>query len=640
MRFFLTVAVLFSTLAMSLAAMLAPGVGLRGAYFEQANLSGTKAIRYDATLNLQWNADAAPLAEMKPAAFSVQWRGYILPQFAESYNFTVTTAGGVRLFVNNKRVIDDWGAIPDQRISTPIALTANQLVPVMLELTHPAGAGEVKLQWSSKSLPKEIIPTLRLYPPMFAPAQLVFCEQIEPRSSALFMTNILDLPKKLTVDGSFQPVFSPDGYKLLFSTIKNTAYSDTGIYSFELQARNLLRLSRLEGEKFDPSFNVNGYTIAFVSKIGTVYEIWSMRSDGVGRVKIVADAFENRHPIISSDGSMVYYQSKRDGIWNIYSVKFDGTAEKQLTTLGGTEPTMNRRGDKIVFVSARSGLAQLYSMDINGENQILLCQTPGEVSQPCYIANGNAVTFLQKNADKKTDLYLVDPDDKIPCQLTIRGTIVSAALAYNLEVPMEGISFWFNAQEASSFTIDINNRVSSWEDSTRNGIKATQTNIDRQPKIIPNAINGLSALRFDGANDFLETNTPCKVAEMYAVFKVPAEAFNNYKNVLGNKPGSNRPWLFENGTAAFHSNPYPLAVWRNGVQIMNQPFSIAPMNQWMVLVCDASSANDNRLYQICAAEDNYFSDFDVAEIICYSTPLFAPDRTNLVKALMSKYGIK
>ena len=640
MRFFIIVTILFSTLAMSLAAMLAPGVGLRGTYFDQANLSGTKAIRYDPTINLHWDADAAPLAEMKPAAFSVQWRGYILPQFSEAYTFTVTTAGGVRLFVNNKRVIDDWGAVPDQRIATPIMLTANQLTPVMLEITHPAGAGEVKLQWSSKSLPKEIIPTPRLYPPMFAPAQLVFCEQNEPRNSALFITNIFDMPKKLTVDGSFKPVFSPDGYKLLFSTVKNTSYSDSGIYSFELQARNLLRLTRVEGEKFDPSFSVDGYTIVFVSKVGTVYEIWSMRSDGVGRVKIVADAFENRHPIIGSDGSMIYYQSKRDGIWNIYSVKYDGTAEKQLTTLGGSEPTMNRRGDKIVFVSARSGLAQLYSMDINGENQVLLCKTPGEVSQPCYIANGNAITFLQKNADKKTDLYLVDPDDKIPCQLTIRGTIVSAALAYNLEVPLEGITFWFSAQETGTLTIDANDRISSWEDNTHNGMKATQVNIDKQPKMVQNAINGFSALRFDGTNDVLETITPSKVAEMYVVFRVPTDVFTNYKNVLGSKPGGNRLWLFESGTTVFHSNPYPLAVWRNGVQIMKQPFNIAPLNQWMVLVCDAANANENRIYQICAAEDNYFSEFDVAEMICYTTPLFAPDRTNLMNFLMNKYGIK
>lgn len=640
MRFIFIVVILFAALATSLAGMLAPGVGLRGAYFEKVDLSGAMAIRYDAAINLQWNADAAPLAEMKPAAFSVQWRGYILPQFSESYSFSVSTAGGVRLFVNNKRVIDDWGATEAPRVSTPIMLTANQLVPVMLAVTHAAGAGEVKMQWSSQSLPKEIIPAARLYPPLFAPAQLVYCEQIEARKSALFITDIFDTPKKLTVDGSFKPVFSPDGYKLLFSTIKNTTYADTSIYSFELQARKLQRLSRLEGEKYDPSFSVDGYSIAFVNQINNLYEIWSMRSDGVGRVKIVADAFENRHPIIGADGSLVYYQSKRDGQWNIYSVKYDGTGEKQLTTLGGSEPTMSRRGDKIVFVSSRTGLAQLYSMDIDGENQLLLCSTPGEVSQPCYIANGNAITFLQKNVKNKTDLFIVDADDKIPCQMTTHGSIVSAALAYTLEIPKEGLSFWFNAQAIDSLTIDANDRVARWEDSTHNGIKAIQTNVDKQPKMVQNAINGLSALRFDGVDDVLDTNTPCKVAEMYVVFKVPTDVFNNFKNVLGNKPGSNRLWFLESGATHFHANPFPLAVWRNGIQIMEQPFNIAPLNQWMVLACDAANANENRIYQICAAEDSYYSEFDVAEIICYNRTLFATERTAVITSLMNKYGIK
>jgi hypothetical protein len=196
-----------------------------------------------------------------------------------------------------------------------------------------------------------------------------------------------------------------------------------------------------------------------------------------------------------------------------------------------------------------------------------------------------------------------------------------------------------NAQEASTLNVDANGRVSAWDDCYRSGMSAVQPNADRQPILKNNAINGLSALQFDGVDDFMDTTIQCKATEMYAVFKVRADVFNGYKNLLGNKPGYNRLWFLESGQTIFHSNPYPLAVWKNG-NSTEEPYNIGPINEWMVLTADSASGDDNRIYQICAAEDNYFSDFDVAEIICYNSALSPADRTAVINSLKVKYGIQ
>ncbi len=640
MRALCIIAVLACALSCAFAGMLAPGVGLRGSYYAKADMTGPKIVRYAGPIDLHWKDEVGPVADLKPGAFSVQWSGYLLPKFAESYTFTVKTTGGVRLFVNNNRVIDDWSATQAPRRATPVDLSADKLVPIMLQVTQPAGAGSIQLQWSSHSLPVELIPTARLYPPVFAPSQFIYCENPNPQSSALYMTDLTDTPQKITVDGSYKPVFSTDGKKVLFDTIKNLSYPASGICRLDLNTHKMIRLTRAEGEKYDPAYSADGRTIAFVTQIDTSYEIWTMRADGGGRARVLADEHENRHPILNADGSVLIYQSKRDGVWNIYSVHVDGTNEKQLTALGGSEPACNRRGDKIAFISSRSGRPQLYTMGIDGSNQAVVCATPGAVSQPFYIASRDYLAFLATTTTGKTDLYIVDPDDNTSWQVTAHGKIASAAFAYRQELPMADCAFWFTAQEASTLSIDANNRVSTWDDCFQSGLSAVQPNTDRRPIVIKNAINGLSALRFDGIDDFLDTTTPCKVAEMYAVFKVPTDVFNGFKNLLGNKPGYNRLWFLENGNTCFHTNPYPLAVWKNGVNIPDQPYNIAPLNQWMVLACDAANADDNRIYQICAAEDSYFSEFDVAEIICYRSPLSPEDRTAVMNLLKNKYGIQ
>jgi hypothetical protein len=643
MRIFSVFAIYIVLVSFCFAGMLAPGIGLRGSYYQKADLSGTAIVKYDPAVNLEWKEDAGPIKEIKPGAFSVQWRGYLMPQFSESYTFTVKSAGGIRLFINNKRVIDDWGAKSGAEKTGTVDLKADRLVAVILQFTHPVGTGSIQLQWSSPSLPIELIPTNRMYPPVFAPTTIVYCDNPDIRTSALYMTDFTDTPKKLTVEGSFKPVFSPDGKKVLFQTTKNLSYSTPGIYRYSLNNQEQIRLTRAEGEKYEPSFSADGRTISFVTQLGATYEIWTMRADGGSRVKLVSDGYENRHPVLNADASVVVYQSKRDGVWNIYSLTIsdDGNVEKQLTTLEGTEPSINRRGDKIVFISSRSGRPQLYVMGIDGSNQTLVSATPGEISQPFFTPNRDYVAYLEKNTAGKTDLYAIDIDDKIPCQFTTNGKIVNATIAYNQQLPVtDGLSLWLNAQEVSSLVINTDGKVSNWDDCFRTGMSAVQPNVDRQPLLVNNAINGLSALRFDGIDDFMDTTVQCKVVEMYAVFKVRTDVFNGYKNLLGNKPGYNRLWFLESGQTFFHSNPYPLAVWRNGTPVTEEPYNIGPINEWMILTGDAANPDDNRIYQICAAEDSYFSDFDVAEIVCYSSALSPTDRNAVITSLKAKYGIQ
>jgi beta-glucosidase len=88
----------------------APGAehGLKGEYFDNENLVGPPAmVRTDAHVNFKWGDDS--FADGHPADhFSIRWTGYFIPPRTDDYKFYSSADDGVRLFIDNQQVINDW----------------------------------------------------------------------------------------------------------------------------------------------------------------------------------------------------------------------------------------------------------------------------------------------------------------------------------------------------------------------------------------------------------------------------------------------------------------------------------------------------------------------------------------------------
>ncbi len=82
--------------------------GLKGEYFNNDSLEGAPAlIRTDERIGFRWAegsyVDGGPIDH-----FSVRWSGYFIPRTDDDYKFFISADDGVRLYVNDQRVIDDW----------------------------------------------------------------------------------------------------------------------------------------------------------------------------------------------------------------------------------------------------------------------------------------------------------------------------------------------------------------------------------------------------------------------------------------------------------------------------------------------------------------------------------------------------
>ena len=81
-----------------------------------------------------------------------------------SYTFYTTSDDGVRLWVDNQLLINNWTDHGATENSGGITLTAGKKYDIKLEYYENGGAASIKLLWAPPGQAKQIIPQERLYP--------------------------------------------------------------------------------------------------------------------------------------------------------------------------------------------------------------------------------------------------------------------------------------------------------------------------------------------------------------------------------------------------------------------------------------------------------------------------------------------
>jgi hypothetical protein len=152
-----------ATIAPATTPVTGNGDGLSGVYFNNMSLSGSPILsRVDKTVNFNWGT-GAPASGLPADGFSVRWTGQVKAQTSQTYTFCTNSDDGVRLWVNNVQLVNNWtNHAPTQNCGN-IALTQGQLYSLKLEYYENSGGAVATLSWQTSSIAKQIVPQSQLY---------------------------------------------------------------------------------------------------------------------------------------------------------------------------------------------------------------------------------------------------------------------------------------------------------------------------------------------------------------------------------------------------------------------------------------------------------------------------------------------
>ncbi|KKQ97620.1 MAG: PA14 domain-containing protein [Candidatus Woesebacteria bacterium GW2011_GWB1_39_12] len=136
--------------------------GLRGNYYSGIGYGTLRVSNIDSQVNYNWGLNS-PNPALSTDYFSILWLGQITPPTTGLYTFYTNTDDGVRLFVNNQLLINNWTVHSPFENTASVYLEGGKKYNLLLEYYENQGGASIQLSWSYPGQTKQIIPTTGLF---------------------------------------------------------------------------------------------------------------------------------------------------------------------------------------------------------------------------------------------------------------------------------------------------------------------------------------------------------------------------------------------------------------------------------------------------------------------------------------------
>lgn len=125
--------------------------GLKAEFFNNKELTGNPvAQRIDPMVDFSWN-DKAPVAELGRDNYSIRWTGTLKAPETREFTFFTSSDDGVRLYIDNKLILENWSDHGTTIDSGKIQLTSGQEYAIKLEYYENGGSEIIQFGWDYKS---------------------------------------------------------------------------------------------------------------------------------------------------------------------------------------------------------------------------------------------------------------------------------------------------------------------------------------------------------------------------------------------------------------------------------------------------------------------------------------------------------
>ncbi|MFA7287492.1 MAG: DUF5050 domain-containing protein [Melioribacteraceae bacterium] len=222
--------------------------------------------------------------------------------------------------------------------------------------------------------------------------------------------------------GLNMPNWSADGKKI--ATWGWLNQSTISIYSFNSDGSGLSRLTT-SANVYDmfPHWSPDGTRITFTRQYPSENyrtDIWIMNSDG-SNPKFIMEGYQSKW---SPDGNKLIYVSNKTGNYEIYTINTDGSNQQKITSTQKNEqgPEFSANGSKILYSAYNTGeynTFEIYVMNSDGTNDIELTNNNAIDTAPRWSPDGLRIVYdSELSAERHTEIYIMNADGSGQKRLT------------------------------------------------------------------------------------------------------------------------------------------------------------------------------------------------------------------------------
>lgn len=103
------------------------------------------------------------------------------------------------------------------------------------------------------------------------------------------------------------------------------------VYVVDIAAKTLTQLTNTPAKEYHPTFSPDGSRILFSTIRDGNWELYSMNPEGSDLINISNNQYHDNYPSWTTDGSKIIFKSTRDGQGDVYIMNPDGTNVQRLT---------------------------------------------------------------------------------------------------------------------------------------------------------------------------------------------------------------------------------------------------------------------------------------------------------------------
>jgi TolB protein len=194
------------------------------------------------------------------------------------------------------------------------------------------------------------------------------------------------------------PAWSPDGTTIAFSSKRGGTFD---LYTMRADGSGTRRLTSTREDDGNPSWSPSGQALAFDR--GPVGDIWVVNEDGSDARAIADGPAAETQPAWAPNGAWIAYVRRTPGtpIQELWLMRPDGTTQHRVTDFRRVTgaPAWSPDSERIVFSAALDGeVFDIYSVDLEGKALRRHTQSPNDAIEPSWSPDGSTIAFAREGA--------------------------------------------------------------------------------------------------------------------------------------------------------------------------------------------------------------------------------------------------